>query len=75
MVITALCHHGSSPVWSGPCVCCVLKHLSLKYIACVLEWASVFALFILDGIFDDSQSSDWTERQIFDLSSVHQLFS
>ena len=24
--------------------------------------ASVFALFILDGIFDDSQAGDWTEE-------------
>lgn len=61
MVITALCHHVSSPVWSGPCVLCIKTSLP-QISPGVLECASVFALFILDGIFDDSQSGDWTEE-------------
>ena len=35
---------------------------SLPQILAVYYNASVFALFILDGIFDDSQASDWTEE-------------
>ena len=56
----ALRHHRSSRVWSGLCVLCIKT--SLPQIQPVYYNASVFALFILDGIFDDSQASDWTEE-------------
>ena len=52
----ALRHHVSPRVWSA----CIKT--SLPQILAVYYNASVFALFILDGIFDDSQASDWTEE-------------
>lgn len=72
MVITALCHHGSSHVWSGLCVLCIKTSLSLKYWPCIRMPQCLLYLSLMEYLMIVSPVTG-QRRQIFDLSSVHQL--